>query len=157
MENKSKVLEYLNISRSSFYYRSVKDIKDIEIKNQIEEVLSHHHSYGHRRLAMYLKMNKKKIKRIMKKYGIQPRRRRRKPRKSKDYGDFKASPNLLISLFPLYKNHIWVTDFTYIKWHGRFVYLATILDLYTREVLGLSIKTSHSSLLVTELSGSEVS
>ena len=50
----------------------------------------------------------------------------------------------------LYKNHVWVTDFTYIKWHDRFVYLATVIDLFTREVLGISIKTNHSALLVSE-------
>jgi len=50
----------------------------------------------------------------------------------------------------LYKNHVWVTDFTYIKWHDRFVYLATVIDPFTREVLGISIKTNHSALLVSE-------
>ena len=44
----------------------------------------------------------------------------------------------------------WVTDFTYIKWHDRFVYLATVIDPFTREVLGISIKTNHSALLVSE-------
>src|SRR3989339_1055776 len=150
MENKSKALECLKIPHSSFYYKSIKDVKDAEIKNQIEKVLTKHPSYGHRRIAIELKINKKKIKRVMKKFDIKPRRKCRKPKKSRVLGIFESSPNLLISLFPLFQNHLWVTDFTYIKWHGRFVYLATVLDLHTREVVGISIKTNHSALLVSE-------
>jgi putative transposase len=150
MENKSKALECLNIPHSTFYYASILDSKDEELKLKIEKVLTKHPSYGHRRIAIELKINKKKIKRVMKKFDIKPRRNRKKPRKSKGLGIFESSPNLLISLFPLFQNHLWVTDFTYIKWHGRFVYLATVLDLYTREVVGISIKTNHSALLVSE-------
>ena len=51
---------------------------------------------------------------------------------------------------PLYKNYVWATDFTYIKWHGRFVYLATVIDLFSREVLGIGVRTDHSALLVSE-------
>lgn len=126
------------------------DVKDEELKLKIETVLTKHPSYGHRRIAIELGTNKKKIKRVMKKFDIKPRRSRKKPTKSKVLGAFEPSPNLLMSLFPLFQNHLWVTDFTYIKWHGRFVYLATVIDLYTREVVGISIKTNHSALLVSE-------
>jgi len=150
MENKSKALQFLDISHSSFYYKSVKEEKDLKLKSRIENVLADNPSYGHRRISIELKINKKKIIRVMKKFGLKPLRGRRKPRKSKCNDKFAPSPNLLVSLFPLYKNHVWVTDFTYIKWHDRFVYLATVIDLFTREVLGISIKTNHSALLVSE-------
>lgn len=150
MENKSKVLEYLNISRSSFYYHSLLDQKDLILKEKIEKVLEDHPSYGHKRIAMELGMNKKPVLRVMNKYDIKPRRKRKKPRKSKDFGQSEASPNLLISLFPLFKNHIWVTDFTYLRWRNRWVYVSTVIDLFTREVLGLSIKTTRGAILVSE-------
>ena len=86
----------------------------------------------------------------MKKLGIKPRRGRRKPRKTRDKGEYEASPNRLISLYPLYRNHIWITDFTYLKWRNRWVYVCTVIDLYTREVVGVSIKTSHDAILVCE-------
>ena len=95
-------------------------------------------------------MNKKPVLRVMKKYDIKPRRSRKKPRKSKEIQKYKASPNLLVSLFPLYQNHIWITDFTYLKWTGRWVYICTVIDLFSREVVGLSIKTNHSAMLVSE-------
>jgi len=150
MENKSKVLEFLSISRSSFYYKSIREEKDLKLKSRIENVLVDNPSYGHRRISIELRVNKKKIIRVMKKFGIRPRRGHKKPWKRSANGEFEASPNLLVSLFPLYKNHVWVTDFTYIKWHDRFVYLATVIDLFTREVVGLSIKTNHSACLVSE-------
>lgn len=150
MENKSQVLEFLQIPKSSFYYKSIKDEKDIEFKNQIEKVLLDHPSYGHRRIAMELKINKKKIKRVMNKFSLKPVRGRRKPRKSNKKEGLEASPNLLVGVPPLFKNHIWATDFTYLKWRGRFVYLSTVMDLFSRRVVGISIKTNHSALLVAE-------
>ncbi|MEK7194621.1 MAG: IS3 family transposase [Patescibacteria group bacterium] len=150
MENKSKVLEYLSIARSSFYYHSLLDQKDIELKQKIELVLYAHPSYGHKRIAMELSMNKKPVLRVMKKYDIRPRRNRKKPRKSRGNKKSEASPNLLVSLVPLFKNHLWITDFTYLKWRGRWVYVCTVIDLFTREVIGLSIKTSRGAILTSE-------
>ena len=99
---------------------------------------------------MELNLNKKHIKRVMKKFGIKPRRGRKKPWKRGKNGEFEASPNLLASLFPLYRNHLWITDFTYLKWRNRWIYVCTVIDLFSREVVGISIKTNHSALLVSE-------
>jgi putative transposase len=150
MSNKARALSYLNISRSSFYYHPLLDEKDLVLKDKIEKVLEANPSYGHKRIAMELKMNRKPVLRVMKKYDIRPRRSRKKPSRSKDLSQSLVSPNLLISLFPLFKNHIWVTDFTYLKWRGRWIYVSTVIDLFTREVLGLSIKTSRGAILVSE-------
>src|SRR3989338_8853454 len=86
----------------------------------------------------------------MKKYGIKPRRGRKKPWKRSSNEKFETSPNLLASLFPLYKNYVWITDFTYLKWNNRWVYVCTVIDLFSREVVGISIKTNHSATLVSE-------
>lgn len=150
MDNKSKALEHLNISRSTFYYHPLLEEKDEELRLKIEKVLDDHPSYGHKRIAMELLVNKKRIRRVMKKFGIKPRRRRKKPWKYGDTGELEVSPNLLLSLVPLYKNHVWITDFTYLRWRYRWVYVSTILDLFTREVLGVSIKTNHNAELVSE-------
>lgn len=150
MENKSKALEYLSIARSTFYYKSLLQEKDEDLRMKIEKVLVDNPSYGHKRIAIELKLNKKHIKRVMNKFGIKPRRSRKKPWKQGKKGEFEASPNLLVSLFPLYKNHVWITDFTYLKWRDRWIYVCTVIDLFSREVVGISIKTNHSALLVSE-------
>lgn len=46
-------------------------------------------------------------------------------------------PNLLINIIPSYPHHIWAADFTELLWQGRLVYVATVIDLYTREIVGL--------------------
>ncbi len=150
MDNKSKALEYLNIARSSFYYKSLLQEKDEDLREKIDKVLDDNPSYGHRRIALELKLNKKQIKRVMRKFSIKPRRGRKKPWKRGKNGEFEASSNLLASLFPLYKNHLWITDFTYLKWRNRWIYVCTVIDLFSREVVGISIKTNHSALLVSE-------
>jgi len=150
MENKSKALEYLNIARSSFYYKSLLHEKDEAIREKIDKVLDDNPSYGHRRISIELNLNRKRIKRVMKKFGISPRRGRKKPWKRGKNGESEAFPNFLVSLFPLYKNHVWITDFTYLKWRNRWVYVCTVIDLFSREVVGISIKTNRNALLVSE-------
>lgn len=74
----------LGISRSTLFYRKKKPDRDWQIKCRIEEVLREFPSYGHRRIALHLKLNKKRIIRVMRMFGIKPYRRRgrrwRKPK-----------------------------------------------------------------------------
>jgi len=145
---KTRLAKDLGISRSSLYYQPRKPQQDWHLKNQIELTLHHHPSYGHKRLALELGLNKKKILRVMKLFGIKPYRRRgKKWRKIKALGN--SYPNLIHSLpFPDKPNLIWVSDFTHISFHGKFLYLATIKDVYDRRMVGWSLLTSHSVQLV---------
>jgi len=137
----------LGVSRGTLYYRPKKPDKDWQIKCQIEEVLREHPSYGHRRLAIHLHMNKKKVLRVMNLFGIKAYRRRgRKWKKTKNIKVI--YPNLLLTEYPSYENHIWVSDFTYIPFQGKTVYVATVEDLYTRKIVGLSVYTTHAVQLV---------
>jgi len=137
----------LGVARSTLYYRPKKPDKDWLLKCQIEEVLRQHPSYGSPRIALALKRNKKPVERVMKKFGIKAYRRRGK--KWKKTKNIKVIyPNLLLTEYPSYENHIWVSDFTYIPFQGKTVYLSTVLDLYTRKVVGLSVYTTHAVQLV---------
>lgn len=146
---KTALAQELGISLSSFYYKPILFSKDWQLKIKIEEVLHEYPSYGHKRLALHLKINKKRILRVMKLFGIKPYRRRgRKYRKSKDLSAI--YPNLLLTIMPVYPNHIWASDFTRIPYKGKVIYLATIIDILTREIVGFSVLTSHSVQLVTQ-------
>lgn len=80
-------------------------------------------------------------------FGIKPYRRR--GRKWKKTRNIKVQyPNLLLVEQPCYANHIWVADFTHVVFQGKVVYIATVLDLYTRKVLGLAVYTNHAVSLV---------
>lgn len=135
------------VSRSQLYYHHRQPEKDWIVKQRIEEVLHNRPSYGHKRIAIALGLNKKRIRRVMRLFGIKPYRRRgRKFRKSKE--NSASFSNLLLTEFPQYPHHIWASDFTHISFHGRWIYLATIVDLFTREVVGFSVLTTHSVQLV---------
>lgn len=145
--SKTALAKQQGISLSSLYYKPKLPQKDWNLKNQIEQVLHLHPSYGHKRLALEMSVNKKRVRRVMKLFGIKPYRRRgRKFKKTKDLGI--VHQNLIQQLpFPAQANTIWVSDFTYIPFHGKTVYLATIKDMFDRRVVGWSLLTSHTAQL----------
>lgn len=148
---KQELATRLGISRASLYYQPKLPEKDWQLKVQIETVLHDNPSYGHKRIATELTVNKKRIRRVMKLFGLKPYRRRgTKLRKKKDLGQISAPfENLLQTLpYPDRPGLIWVSDFTHIAFKGRWIYLATIMDLYSREVVGWAVWTSHSVQLV---------
>ena len=53
-------------------------------------------------------------------------------------------PNLLLTNYPRYENDIWVTDFTRLPFQNKIIYVATVLDLFTRKIVGVSVYTNHS-------------
>jgi putative transposase len=130
------------------YYDHVKGRKDWELKQRIEEVLRLNPSYGHRRIAIHLKVNKKRILRVMRLYGMKPYRRRgRKWRKSKAKRTY---PNLLLVITPSYENHIWASDFTELLFHGRRVYVSTVIDLFTRRIVGINVAVRKGAQLTIQ-------
>jgi transposase InsO family protein len=147
IESKTLRARELGVSRSSLYYKPIQPDKDWKLKCKIEEVLREYPSYGSRRLALHLKLNRKGIKRVMNIFGIKAYRR--KGKKFKKTKNIKVIyPNLLLTNHPMYENHIWVSDFTYIPFQGRFVYVATVEDLFTRKIVGMAVYTTHATQLV---------
>lgn len=145
-----KLHKEINISRSSLYYHQKQPSKDWVTKQKIERILHEYPSYGHRRIALALKLNKKRINRVMKLYGIKPYRRHREPWKRLKRKEYEVFPNLLLSTPLVQLNQIWVTDFTYLFWKDRFIYLATVMDIWNREIVGACVLANHSSALVVQ-------
>jgi len=146
---KKEFAKHLGISRSSLYYHPKREKLDLKTKVLIKKVMADHPSYGHKRIALGLKMNKKKILRVMKKFDLKPYRRRiKKPIKPEDIGKEPAIyPNLIKDIVADQPNLIWVADFTYLKFQGIFIYLATIMDLFTREITGFAISKTHNRFM----------
>lgn len=140
--------QVMGISRTSLYYIPRQDKKDWAFKILIEEELRRHPSYGSRRLAQALRVNRKRTKRVMKLFGIKPYRRRGKKRRKSKAG--RAFPNLLLQLMPSYANHIWATDFTELVYQSKKVYVSTILDLYTRRLMGVHVALRKGSPLTIQ-------
>lgn len=142
--SKRELAKQQGISRSGLYYQSRLEKKDWWLKSRIELVLQDNPSYGHKRIAPVLKANKKRILRVMKKFGIKPYRRRGKKFKNTQ-DSAKIYPNLLqLILFPNSANIAWVSDFTQWPFHGRTIYLATIMDIFNRKIVGWNLINSHA-------------
>ena len=136
----------IGIARTHQYYIHKQPQKDWHTKQMIESVLREHPAYGHKRIALHLKINKKRVLRVMKLFGIKPYRRT-----SKKVFVYKTKtslfPNLLMFESPQEQGDIYASDFTYLKFQGYWVYVATIIDLYTREIVGISVMTTHNAQL----------
>lgn len=149
---KTALAKSLGISRQALYYQHKKPAKDELVKKEIKKVLANHPAYGHKRIAMELKMNKKKIRRVMKLFNLKPYKRRIKHPFKPD--DLNKSPtiyeNEIKNICPVKPNVIWAGDFTYIKFKNLFIYLATIIDVFTREIIGWSISAKHDRFMVSE-------
>lgn len=149
---KKALAKKLGIGRSSLYYKAKKPPEDEKLKLRILAIMAEHPAYGHRRIALELKLNKKRIGRVMKKNGLKPKvRRGRRPVKPEDQ---KRQNSLITNIFtilcPIQPNVVWAGDFTYIWFEGRFWYLATVIEVYTREILGWHIANHHTSALIIE-------
>ena len=142
----------LGISRSSLYYVSKKVLQDEALKKEIKAVMHDHKAYGHRRIALELGMNKKKVSRVMRVFGLKPKiRRSARPFKPDDIGKQELNKeNIYLRLCPIRQHIVWAGDFTYFWFYGQFWYLATVIDVFTREIVGWHIANHHTTALITE-------
>lgn len=148
-KSKKALAKELGVSRQSLYYQPKLPEKDLLLKSQIETAMAKHKRYGHKRIALELKVNKKRIRRVMKLFGLKPKRSRKSPNKPQDqYQAPMTIPNLLKETVIDALNIAWVNDFTYLPYFGKFVYLATTEDLFTREIIGWAVSTRHDADLV---------
>ena len=147
---KTELAKRLGVARSLLYYHHKRPEIDLEVKAQIESVWVKHPAYGHKRLAPELKLNRKRILRVMKKFGMKPYRRRvNQPVKKDDLGKPPVEViNVSKILCPVVPHVVWVSDFTYLRFEEKFIYLATVMDLYTREIVGWNISRFHNTELV---------
>lgn len=140
----------IGVARSTLYYTKKRPERDWLLKCAIEEVLRAHPGYGHRRIATALgRKDERQVLRVMKLFGIKPYRRRgRKWRKPKEKQA--VYPNLLMAALPSRMHDVWVSDFTHLAWKGHAVSVATVMDIYTRIILGVSVLTTHGTILVMQ-------
>jgi putative transposase len=136
------VCEFLELSSSSYYYHS-QQMTERQLKADLEMVAGQHPTYGSRRLTHQLRrepfayqVNRKRIQRLMRKMGLLRPVRRRKVRTTDSQHPYLRYPNLVKELEITHPDQVWVSDITYIRLHNDFVYLAIVMDVYTRAIRG---------------------
>lgn len=150
--NKLLLSKVLHVARSLLYYQSKMTVKDARAQSQLETIHKEHPWYGHRRIAWSMGICFERARRLMKRFHIEARvRLRRKFVKHSDIWlpDTKI-PNRTKDICPIQPNVIWRTDFTHIIYHGVHVYLATVIDSFTREIIGYSISFVHTKEFALE-------
>ena len=136
----SLACDLLECSRSSYYYQpKLKD--ETEVKSAIESVAAEWPTYGYRRVTKQLHrqewvVNKKRIQRLMREMGLQVKIKRKARKTTNSEHDFPRYPNLVQDLEIVRPDQVWVSDITYIRLHCEFVYLAVIMDVFTRSIRG---------------------
>lgn len=148
----------MGISRSTYYYRPKKNIekkkRDADIADTIEAICYEHPYYGYRRITAALRrkgmvVNHKKVAKMMKKMGIQCRKARRAVTTNSKHG-LKVYSNLAKDLVIERTDQLWCADITYIKILTCFVYLAALIDAFSRKIVGYAIGKTLAAKLPLE-------
>jgi putative transposase len=150
--NKTKLAKSLGVSRQGLYYKPKLPDKDLELKAEIEEVLKEHKAYGYRRIALHLGINHKRALRVMKLFNLSPIRKIKIPIKKKDSKQKESdNANLLNGIIIKSPSQVWASDFTYLPYfNNRFIYLATIIDCYTKEIIAWNLSIRHNARFIIE-------
>jgi transposase InsO family protein len=133
--------DILGMARSSYYYQAVETPEEAKLKGAIRETAAEWPTYGYRRLTEQLKrngwaVNHKRGQRLMRLMDIQGKNERKKKRTTDSQHGFPGYPNLVLDMESVRLDQVWVRDITYIRLHRGFVYLAVIMDVFTRGIGG---------------------
>lgn len=142
----------MDLSRSTYYEKPSKKPDDAVIVEAMSAIHEEFAFYGWRRVQAELKqrgltVNHKKIKRLMREHDLRPPCRRRRTTTTDSDHDQPIFPNHAKTLMVDGPNQLWVADITYVPIAVGFVYLAVILDAWSRRVVGYAISRSIDAAL----------
>lgn len=141
------------MSRAS-YYRDWSEAQppeaDAALRDAIQRICLGHRLYGYRRVKAELhkqgwKVNHKKLRRMMREDNLLAARKRKWVQTTDSCHGLGGFPNLGRYLEPDGPNQLWVADLTYIRLRHEFVYLAVVLDAWSRRVVGWELGRNLSA------------
>ena len=153
------ICDVIGFSRSRYYYqpRPANETEEERLKKAITDVAGRYPTYGYRRITKQLQregwpVNHKRISRLMRELGLLAKRKIRKRRTTNSVHGYKRYPNLVKELTVERPEQVWVGDITYIRLRDEFVYLAVLMDVFTRSIRGWHLDiTMEKSLTITAL------
>jgi putative transposase len=136
----SVVCEVLGCARSSYYHRPAA-LHEHGLLHALEEVAAAWPRYGYRRITHQLRregwtVNRKRVALLMCERGLQAHRKPNRRTTTDSSHAFPRYPNLVEQLEIVRPEHVWVSDITYIGLREEFVYLAVLMDVFTRCIRG---------------------
>jgi putative transposase len=154
----SLVCQVLDLARSSFYYGTQVEKEDPALNNALLHVAETWPTYGYRRVTAQLRregwdVNGKRISRLMRMLGLQCIKKRTKRKTTNSDHPFPRYPNRVKDLEIITPDQVWVADITYMRLSTEFVYMAVIMDVFTRSIRGWHLgRNLDSDLTLTALS-----
>jgi hypothetical protein len=156
-----RMVELGRVSRSGFYrfdkLGPPRSDGDMELRNAIHRIALHWPSYGRPRITAELRrqgwtVNHKRVRRLLREDNLLCLRKRKFVVTTDSNHGRKVYPNLAGKMTPTGVDQLWVADITYIRLQEEFVFLAVILDAYSRGVIGWALdRTMEDSLTLTAL------
>jgi putative transposase len=147
----------MNLARSSFYYKSRAASPgrmklEADLMDCIEVICLEFPRYGYRRVSQQLKregwlVNHKKVLRLMRESDLLCQVQRKRVKTTNSTHCLPVYPNLVKDIVISCLNQVWIADITYIRIQTGFVYLAAILDAYSRRAIGYAISESIDTAL----------
>jgi putative transposase len=151
----SRQCDLLGLARSSFYYEPATESEEnLNLMNLIDEEYTAHPFFGSRQMTAWLKrqgheVNRKRVQRLMRLMGLEaiyP-----KPKLSMPDQKHKIYPYLLRNVAIVRPDQVWSTDITYIGLPGGFMYLAAIIDWFSRYVIAWRRSNTLDGLFCLEM------
>lgn len=138
----------LGLAASTWYYRP-RAQDETAVRAAVQEVAAEYPTYGTRRIAAQLRrapyrlaVGRKRVRRLMTEAGLLRVPRRSGRRTTQSQHAFPRYPNLVRGLEITRPDQVWVADVTYIRLRQEFVYLAILLDVFTRALRGWELSRS---------------
>jgi len=153
----SMACRLLRCARSSYYHHSAEP-DETELTAAIEAIVADWPTYGSRRVTAQLRrqgwtLNRKRVQRLMRQMGLRVKIKQKVRKTTNSEHGFPRYPNLVQDLEAAYPDHIWVSDITYIRLLHDFVYLAVIMDVFSRTIRGWHLgRGLDQSLTIAALS-----
>jgi putative transposase len=148
--------DLLELPRSSYYYHAHPRRNEVVVI-ALRELAGQFPTYGKWRLTHQLRrkphemlVNHKRVRRLMRQEGLLQPIRRRQCRTTNSDHPYPRYPNRVKDLVIDHPDQVWVSDITYIRLGNGFVYLAIVMDVYTRVVRGWELRKSLEGELTLE-------
>jgi putative transposase len=143
------------VSRASFYRcweQGAPPEAEVGLREAIQQAAIKHRCYGYRRIQVLIEregfqVGAKKVRRLMREDNLLAVRRRKFIVTTDSDHPFQVYPNLAEHLVLSNVNQLWVADLTYVRLQSEFVYLAVVLDAWSRRVVGWALGRSLESAL----------
>jgi transposase InsO family protein len=137
--------EVTGLAPSTYYYQSQRS-EESQLVADLEQEAGRFPKYGSRRLTQQLRrspyhyrINRKRIQRLMRQKDLLRPVKRKRCRTTDSQHPYPRYPNLVKELEVVRPEQVWVCDITYVRLGNGFVYLAVIMDVFTRAIRGWSL------------------